>query len=189
MLFLAALQTEPTVHPNGELEEFLIKVAAGDRDALAALYRRTRTAVYSLALSYLKQHADAEDVTQNTFLRIWEHADQFRSTGKAISWILAITRNLSLMALRQRREEDLPPEDWDALPEKPSLSPEDRHILAVVLSALGDQERQIVLLHAVTGLKHREIAALLELPLSTVLSKYHRALKKLREQLKGDETP
>ena len=45
MLFLAALQTEPTVHPNGELEEFLIKVAAGARDALAALYRRTRTAV------------------------------------------------------------------------------------------------------------------------------------------------
>ena len=55
--------------------------------------------------------------------------------------------------------------------------------------ALGEEERQIVLLHAVTGLKHREIAALLELPLSTVLSKYHRALKKLREQLKGDETP
>ena len=46
----------------------------------------------------------------------------------------------------------------------------------------------MVLLHAVSGLKHREIAALLELPLATVLSKYHRALKKLRVQLEGDDT-
>ena len=50
-----------------------------------------------------------------------------------------------------------------------------------------EQARRIVLLHAVTGLKHREIAQLLELPLATVLSKYHRALKKLKAQLEGDD--
>ena len=54
------------------------------------------------------------------------------------------------------------------------------------LAQLGAEERQIVLLHAVTGLKHREIAALLELPLSTVLSKYHRGLKKLKALMKGE---
>ena len=54
------------------------------------------------------------------------------------------------------------------------------------LAGLGAEERQIVLLHAVAGLKHREIAQLLELPLSTVLSKYHRGLKKLRAQMKGE---
>ena len=50
-----------------------------------------------------------------------------------------------------------------------------------------DEERRIVLLHAVTGMKHREIAALLELTLPTVLSKYHRALKKMRSTLEGDD--
>ena len=55
------------------------------------------------------------------------------------------------------------------------------------LAALGEEERRIILLHAVTGLKHREIAALLELPLSTVLSKYNRALKKMRAYLEGDD--
>lgn len=189
MLFLTLLQTEPAVDRSSELEELLAQVAAGDRDALGAIYSRTRTAVYSLALSYLKRQADAEDVTQNTFIRVWENAGQYRGRGKALSWLLAIARNLSLMALRGRREEDLPPEDWAALPGKPSLSHEDRHMLSVVLSSLDDQERRIVLLHAVTGLKHREIAALLELPLSTVLSKYSRALKKMRKQLEGDETP
>ena len=52
--------------------------------------------------------------------------------------------------------------------------------LEALLSALGDEERQIVTLHALTGLKHREIAELLGLPLATVLSKYSRALKKLQ---------
>ena len=60
---------------------------------------------------------------------------------------------------------------------------------ALAVAALGAEERQIILLHAVTGLKHREIAALMELPLATVLSKYHRGLKKMRAQLEGDETP
>ena len=51
------------------------------------------------------------------------------------------------------------------------------------MDRLSDEERQIVVLHAVAGFRHREIGALLELPLSTVLSKYHRAIKKLKEHL------
>ena len=188
MLFLTLLQGENAPERDDELKELLAQVAAGDRDALGELYRRTRTAVYGLALSYLKRQGDAEDVTQNTFLRVWDCAGQYRG-GRAMSWLLTIARNLSLMALRGRKEEDLPAEDWLALPDRPALTHEDRHVLSAVLSALEERERRIVLLHAVTGLKHREIAALLELPLSTVLSKYHRALKKLRAQLEGDETP
>lgn len=59
--------------------------------------------------------------------------------------------------------------------------------LDAALTALADDERQIVLLHAVTGWKHREIAGLLELPLSTVLSKYRRALLKLKTKLEGGD--
>ena len=67
------------------------------------------------------------------------------------------------------------------------VHPEDRALLEQALGTLEEQARRIVLLHAVTGLKHREIAQLLELPLATVLSKYHRALKKLKAQLEGDD--
>lgn len=62
-------------------------------------------------------------------------------------------------------------------------------MLQEALGALGDAERQIVLLHSSSGLKHREIAALLEMPLPTVLSKYHRALKKMKLQLEGGDRP
>ena len=58
----------------------------------------------------------------------------------------------------------------------------------MVMDGLDDTERQVILLHAVAGLKHREIAELLKCPLSTVLSKYNRGLKKARKQLEGEES-
>ena len=67
------------------------------------------------------------------------------------------------------------------------IAPEERAALKAALESLTDAERQIVLLHAASGLKHREIGKLLDLPLATVLSKYHRAVKKLRAQLEGDD--
>ena len=69
------------------------------------------------------------------------------------------------------------------------MSAEERHVLHTALTALEDTERQVILLHAVSGLKHREIAELLEIPLATALSKYHRGLKKLRAKLEGDDAP
>ena len=173
------------------LEGLLLSLAQGDREALAQLYRQTRTTVYGLALSYVRSPGDAEDVTQDTFVRAWENAPGYRPQGKPLAWLLTICRNLALMKLRAReRTVDLTEEAWDALPALPEgLSAEDRALLHAALSALGEEERRIVLLHAVTGLKHREIAALVELPLATVLSKYHRALKKLREKVEGEMTP
>lgn len=174
-----------------ELDALLTGVANGDQSALAALYARTRTAVYGLALSYLRNGQDADDVTQDTFVRIWEKASLYRHQGTPMAWILSIAKNLALMRLRERSKvTDLPPEDWEALAiSSPTVSVEERHVLQTALTALEATERQVLLLHAVTGLKHREIARLLELPLATVLSKYHRGLKKLRSKLEGDSTP
>lgn len=72
-------------------------------------------------------------------------------------------------------------EDWqDRLASHESVTQEDRMALSALLAALEDTERQIVVLHALSGLKHREIAEMMQMPLPTVLSKYHRAMKKLR---------
>ena len=173
------------------LDRLLAGIAAGERSALAELYHRTRGAVYGLSLSYLKEPEDAQDVMQDTFVRIWDNAPQYQSQGSPMAWILTIARNLSRMKLRERSKfTELDEAQWQAIPaESPRVTPEDRALLQTALSALGEEERRVVLLHAVTGLRHREIADLLELPLSTVLSKYHRALKKLKVQLKGENEP
>lgn len=173
------------------LEPLMLRMQAGEQAALAELYRRIRTAVYGLALSYLKHTHDAEDVTQDTFVRVWERIPQYQPRGTPLAWVLTIARNLSLMKLRERgKTEELEPEAWERIAvDSPLVTAEDRQVLQAALAALSDEERQVVTLHAVTGWKHKEIAALLELPLSTVLSKYRRALQKLRAILEGGETP
>ena len=172
-----------------ELQRLLRCIAAGEREALAALYQRTRTAVYGLALSYLRNAHDAQDLTQDVYVQVWDCAAQYRPNGSPMGWLLAVCRNLCLMRLRREEHHAaLSEEEWDAIPTPEcGLDTEERVLLQNALESLGEEERRIVLLHAVTGLKHREIAALLELALPTVLSKYHRALKKMRSCLEGDD--
>ena len=191
-MLMVMLQTmeEESGRRRAELERILTQVAAGEQEALAALYERARGAVYGLALSIVKNTHDAQDVTQDTFVRIWECAPQYRPQGSPMAWILTVARNLARMKLRQgTRVTDLEEEEWQAIPADDSrVSSEDRLLLQTALAVLAPEERQIILLHAASGLKHREIAGLLELPLPTVLSKYHRGLKKLKIFMEGDDT-
>ena len=100
-----------------ELQQLLLHIAGGDRDALAALYQRTRTAVYGLALSYLKNAHDAQDLTQDVYVQVWDCAAQYRSTGSPMGWLLTVCRNLCLMRLRrEERHAALSEEEWDAIP-------------------------------------------------------------------------
>lgn len=172
-----------------ELQQLLLHIAGGERDALAALYQRTRTAVYGLALSYLKNAQDAQDLTQDVYVQVWDCAAQYRPIGSPMGWLLTVCRSLCLMRLRrEERHAALSEEEWDAIPAREcGLDADERALLQGALAVLGEEERRIVLLHAVTGMKHREIAALLALPLPTVPSKYHRALKKMRSCLEGDD--
>ena len=180
MIFLTV--AEPAPGADAALESCIARIAGGSQDALADLYGRTRSAIYGFALSILKNAHDAEDILHDAYLQVWNNAGGYRAQGKPMAWLLTITRNLALSRLREHgRTEALVQEDWqDRLADNPAVSHEDRMTLEALLSALGDEERQIVTLHALTGLKHREIAQVLGLPLATVLSKYSRALKKLQ---------
>ena len=174
---------------RARLETLLAGIAQGDPNALAALYAAARSAVYALALGILRNVQDAQDVTQDVFVRIWDSAPGYRPQGTPMAWILTVTRNMALARLRQSgRTEPIDDGAADRL-SAPGLGAEDRAALGAALDLLADEERQIVLLHAAAGLKHREIGQLLQLPLPTVLSKYHRALKQLRTHLEGDDAP
>ena len=158
-----------------KLQQLLLHIAGGERDALAELYQRTRTAVYGLALSYLKNAQDAQDLTQDIYVQVWDCAEQYRPTGSPMGWLLAVCRNLCLMRLRrEERHAALSEEEWDAIPAQDcGLDADKRTLLQHALAGLGEEERRIVLLHAVTGMKHREIAALLEDRKSTRLNSSH----------------
>lgn len=176
---------EPSGGSAQALDRCIASIVQGDREGLAELYRLTHAAVYGFALSIVKNAQDAEDVLQDVYLRVWQSAGGYRSQGKPVAWLLTIARNLALSRVREReRTVSISPEEWQT--RAPAVTQEDRLALEALLETLSDQERQVVALHAVAGLKHREIARLLSLPLSTVLSRYHRALKKLKLVLKEE---
>ena len=169
-------------YENSPEPDLIRRAKRGDVKAFSQLYAGIYQDLYRFALYMTRHRQDAEDAVQETYVKAYQSAAQYRSQGKPMAWLLTITRNLAISRLREHgRTEPLVQEDWqDRLADNPAVTHEDRLMLQAMLSALGDQERQIVTLHALTGLRHREIASLLGLPLPTVLSKYSRALKKLQ---------
>lgn len=104
---------------SAHLTELLAAIAAGQQDALAQLYHLTRTAVYGLSLSYLKNTHDAQDITQDVFVHVWDHAPQYRPTGSPMGWLLTVCRNLCSMRLRRtERHAVLSEAEWDAIPQQ-----------------------------------------------------------------------
>ena len=170
---------------NAVLEEYILKIAKEDQSAFEELYLKARTPVYGFALSVLKNTHDAEDVLQETFVSIHHGAKSYAPAGKPMAWIMTIAKNHCMRKFREyKNRSDLPEEDWERYLESADrVTPEDKMVIEQVMNGLSDEERQIVVLHALSGFKHREIARMLELPLATVLSKYHRALKKLKSHL------
>ena len=171
--------------PGERLDESLLpRVGQGDSSALEALYIQTERAVYALALSILRDPEEAQDVTQEVYLKVRAPAHLSMPQGKPLAWLFTITKNLCRDIQRGRGRVEQEPEGMEQDARFSYVSdPNDRVVLATALPTLGTEERQVVLLHAVSGLKHREIAQDLGLPLSTVLSRYNRALKKLKRYL------
>lgn len=165
-----------------DIDRMIQKIAEGNTEALAELYRATDKAIFAYALAMLKNSHDAEDVLHDTYLSVCKSAASYVSQGKPLAYLFAITRNHCLKLLgKGKRLADIEDDDIERFIESvEDVSTDDKLILDECLSKLGTEERQIVVMHAVWGFKHREIAELLGTRMSTVISKYNRAIKKLK---------
>lgn len=163
---------------NKKLETAIHRMADGDKDALAELYERTNTAIYAFIVSVLKDKHKADDVFQDVYLKIFENAASYKAKGKPMAWMITIAKNQCLMQFRKVKADESLEDVEELWITNPDV--EERMLLEVAFKQISDEERNIVVLHVLSGLKHREIAKILELPLATVLSKYHRAIKKLK---------
>lgn len=187
LIYVAALEAEFSALST--VDDALIEgIADGDMEAFRQLYECASGSIYGFALSITKNAHDAEDVLQDTFLTVHRSAAGYQPMGKPMAWILTIARNHARMRLRSNARttgyDDPQFQSDEALARIESV--ENRILIRELMTALDSEERQIVMLHAASGLKNREIAALLEMPLNTVLSKYHRAIKKLRIKAKEE---
>ena len=167
---------------NSRLDMQIKLIAQGRKTALEALYQMTKTSVYAYSLSLLGSVTEAEDAMQEVYLEIWQSAGSYKSVGKPMGWIITLTKNVCFMKLRSKKyvsPEPLEPSHFSGS----GLCPEESAVLRGCLETLTESEREVILLHAVSGLKHREIAEITGLSLTAVLSRYHRSIKKLRKML------
>ena len=193
-------------------------VVAGSEEALAALYDRHAGAVYAAASRLTSDRQLAEDVVQETFLALWNRAEQFNSTlGSLAAWLLTIARNrtvdrlraagrrplmVSISAARRGEETDAATlervvRDGEVIaaagleigPEDQLVGLELRTALAMALAAMPDGERQVLTLAYRDELSQTEIADRLGWPLGTVKTRTRRGLYKLRELLGPDYAP
>ncbi|NLN42355.1 MAG: RNA polymerase sigma factor [Clostridiales bacterium] len=173
-----------------EINENLFKrIARDDMTALDELYAVTERIMYAFTLSLTKDHQRALDLMQDTYVKVLSAAHLYKPMGKPLAWMFTIARNLHYSNIRkEKRNISLEPgEISDNKRFSYVTDINDRIVLEGVLSLLFEEEREIVMLYAVSGMKHKEIAESLGLKLSTTLSKYHRVLKKLRKYLEGKE--
>lgn len=171
------------------INDLLNQIQVGNEDALIQLHEEFSTPVYSVAYRVLGNSQDAEEVTQDVFLKLWDKAYSFDSDkGKFISWILTITRRSAIDRLRKRDRRD-PPENsisMDAAPYlwETKLGTEDmtdlQRSLLSVLGELPDTQRDAIYLSYFHGMSHSDISAHLNRPLGTVKSHIRLGMQKLR---------
>ncbi len=169
-----------------DIERFL----AGDQAGFEALVRRHWRRAYGIALGLTGSGDDAMDATQKAFLRVWKALPDFRCGEPFFPWLYRIVRNC---ALNQRRDEkrhrgEMPLEWVDRDDGRPNaLDVAERVELGgrvwEEIQRLPLEQREVVMLFYFQGLKYREIAAALDIPLGTVMSRLHAARLRLRDRL------
>jgi RNA polymerase sigma-70 factor (ECF subfamily) len=168
-------------------EELLGKVAGGDRQAFSLLYDRLAPRAFGLCLHFLRIHADAEDVLQETFLQVWDQASKFDpSRCAAAGWVLMIARSRALDRLRRRQMPAPLPESLPASDASRGAELELRESLKSIADVLVDlpaEQIEVIRLAFYVGLTHEKIATRLGLPLGTVKTRIRLGMIRLRERL------
>lgn len=168
----------------------LVEAAAGgDVSAFERLYRRHVGRVHGTLLRLAAQRAQAEDWTQDTFVRAWQKLPGFRFESAFGSWLYRLAVNTALMGLRAAaaRVQGVAGEDaLQSVPEAEPAAPGLRLDLAQAVARLPPRARAVLVLHDVEGWTHEEIGAELGIAVGTSKAQLHRARQCLRRWL-GDE--
>lgn len=185
----------PDVDPSDEA--LLAGYATGDPRTAAAFVRRFQGRVYGLALTIVRQPAIAEEVAQETFVRVFRHAGNYDARkGRVSTWLLSIARNLAIDVTRMRRLDPVDPDviaaELSFASQEPGvderdLQPDEREQLRSAITELPDDQRRALVLAAYMGRTAREISDLDDVPLGTVKTRIRTAMLKLRDELEVGE--
>lgn len=185
--------------PQKTDRELVDAAREGDAEAFGALVRRHQKRIYRLAVHLLRDPAEAEDVTQDTFVRAYGALDRFDGRSEPFTWMYRIAVNLSLNAIRSRKSgrKATTPDDpriegiladlksVEADPARLATQRQAAHALCDGIDELSETLRTTLILVSVDGLSHGEAAVVLGCPEGTVAWRVHEARKKLRAYLES----
>jgi RNA polymerase sigma-70 factor, ECF subfamily len=172
-------------------EALIARIAAGDRDAMQALYCRHQVRVYRFVLRLVRNHTAAEDVISDVFLDVWRQAGSFEGRSAVSTWLLAIARFKALSVLRRKPEEELTEHCAAAVPDamddpEVAVAKKDTGaILRQCLKALSREHREVIDLVYYHEKSVEEVARIVGIPEATVKTRMFYARKKLSGLLKA----
>jgi RNA polymerase sigma factor (sigma-70 family) len=172
-------------------------LATGDPDAASAFVHRFQRRVVGLARTIVGDDRAAEDIAQEAFVRAWRHAGAYDARrGSVVSWLLTITRNLSIDAVRVRRPVafdpvallDLDQGSTERRPDDLAVLQDDTDRLRVALAGLPPEQCRAVVLAGLLGYTAREVGEIEDIPLGTAKTRIRTALIRLRAALVNEES-
>jgi len=175
--------------------EVIEQASRGDRRSFEEIYKAASGFVYTLALRILRNQADAEEVTQEVFIRIHRSLKDFGFRSSFKTWLYRVTTNSAINAYRQKAKEQCRRMDFDtavktaqvqADPAEDLKKQDNQKLLSSLLNILSPEQRGCILLREIEGLSYREIADALKTNINTVRTRLKRARETLLASKKNE---
>lgn len=168
-------------------DKCLTDLKDSNEEAIKLLYLELKRPIFILALSIVNDYFIAEDVLQETFIKVIKHACEYKEGTNAKAWIFMIAKNTALNSIKKRNREEIKEElivkDSSDFTEDVNATIE----FLRLIEPLEQEEREIVALRLSAGLSHSQIADILNISVFSARKRYSRAIKKLRENSIGGE--
>lgn len=185
------MQASKLISPDDD-SVLVDRARSGDRRCYEELVERHSAVVFRVAARIVGPD-DAQDVSQDTFIRAYYRLDQYTGEGAFRSWLLQVTRSVALNSLRKRREH--PTEEIEVVagadesvdarrPASALEQREQRERLELKVAGLSDNHREVLVLRDIEGLPYEEIAKIGEIPIGTVKGRLHRARAEMIDVLR-----
>ncbi|MBN1999387.1 sigma-70 family RNA polymerase sigma factor [candidate division KSB1 bacterium] len=178
-------------------EELIQNFQQGDLAAFDVIVRKYKDQLLNFAFRFLGNQEEAEDVVQETFLRLYRNKHAYRKIAKFSTWLYTIAGNLAKTELRKRKrrrlvsisdlgyeEKEYEIEDTSTDTERAVDSVLKEEFIQHAISGLSNRFREVIILRDIQGLSYEEVGEILKIPLGTVKSRVNRARLKLQDKLK-----
>lgn len=166
--------------------QLICDTIAGDKASYAELVRRYRSFVIALAYRLCGDAAQAEDIAQDVFVRVWQALPGFRGQAAFRTWLYRVASNIAIEQLRHAKPvidiDNIPLATQDT-PEDVALQTEQSRVVREAVLRLPAQSRLVLILREYEGLSYKEIAATLDIPIGTVMSRLNYARRRLQRDL------